>query len=223
MDRSAEDVARRVLDRHGRTFADEAGIALADQPGPLFQLLVLAQLLSARIGAAIAVAAAAELTGAGWTTAQRMRDAPRHGVVAALGRAGYRRYDERTATQLREMAVLVLDRYDGDLRALARAADGDLGTASRLIQEVKGIGPTGADVFLREVQAVWPWVRPYLDDRARAGARRLGLPDDVGPLAALVPPDELARFAAALVRVSRLPATQVPLDDGGGCGELASH
>jgi hypothetical protein len=76
---------------------------------------------------------------------------------------------------------------------------------------VNGIGPTGTAVFLREVQAVWPWVRPYLDDRARAGARRVGLPDD-DRLAALVAAGELARWAAALVRVSRLPAARDPLD-----------
>ena len=209
-------IARAVLDRYGRTFCADAGIELEDAPAPLFQLLVLAQLLSARIGAGIAVAAAGELTAAGWTTPQRMRDAPRPRVVAALGRAGYRRYDERTATQLREMAALVLDRYGGDLRGLGREADGDVERAARLAQEVKGIGPTGAAVFLREVQAVWPWVRPYLDDRALAGARRVGLPEDPGRLAALVRPDELARFAAGLVRVSRLPADRAPLDDGWG-------
>jgi len=212
MDRTAQDVVRRVLDRHGRTFADEAGIALTDEPAPLFQLLVLAQLLSARIGAAIAIDAAREVIAQDWTTPQRMRDAPRPRVVAALGRAGYRRYDERTATQLREMGALVLDRYRGDLRRLGAESDGDAGRAARLIQEVKGIGPTGAAVFLREVQAVWPWARPYLDDRARAGARRIDLPDD-GGLAGLVEPDDLARFAAALVRVSRVPASRDPLTD----------
>ena len=212
-DFAAQEVAGRVLDRHGRTFAEEAGIVLTDEPAPLFQLLVLAQLLSARIATGIAIAAAHEVSAAGWTTAQRLRDASRPRVVTALGRAGYRRYDERTATQLREMGALVLDRYGGDLRALAREVDGDVERAARLIQEVKGIGPTGAAVFLREVQSVWPWVRPYLDDRARAGAARLGLPDDVHPLAELVPPSDLARFAAGLVRVSRLPAGQHPLDD----------
>lgn len=212
MDRTAADVARLVLDRHGRTFADEAGIALTDEPAPLFQLLVLAQLLSARIGAAIAIDAARELAGQGWTTPQRMRDASRPRVVGALGRAGYRRYDERTATQLREMGALVLDRYGGDLRGLAAEAEGDSGRAARLVQEVKGIGPTGAAVFLREVQDVWPWVRPYLDHRARAGARRAGLPDGEA-LAELVAPADLARFAAALVRVSRLPAGRDPLSD----------
>jgi endonuclease III len=208
-----EELARAVLDRYGTTYAGEAGIPPADEPEPLFQLLVLAQLLSARIGAGVAVATARELFAAGWTTPARLRGASRGAVVGALGRAGYRRYDERTATQLREMGALVLDRYGGDLRGLAREADGDVARAARLIQQVNGIGPTGAAVFLREVQLVWPWVRPYLDDRARAGARRLGLPDDEERLADLVRSADLARFAAGLVRVSRLPAGQRPLDD----------
>ena len=210
---AAQQTVRAVLDRYGTTYADTAGIRLTDEPAPLFQLLVLAELLSARIGAGIAVATAGELLASGWTTAQRMREAPRSGVVRALGRGGYRRYDERTATQLREAAQLVTDRYGGDLRRLAEEADGDVLAAARLLREVKGIGPTGASVFLREAQAVWAWVRPYLDDRARAGARRVGLPDDTERLSALVADDDLARFAAALVRISLLPARTDPLDD----------
>ena len=118
---------------------------------------------------------------------------------------------DSTATQLRDAAQLVIERYGGDLRRLAEEADGDVRTAGRLLQEVKGIGPTGASVFLREVQAVWPWVRPYLDDRTRAGARRVGLSDDAEQLAALVADDELARFSAGLVRTSLLPARAEPL------------
>jgi hypothetical protein len=208
-----EAVAGMVLARHGRTYAEEAGIGLTDEPVPLFRLLVLTQLLSARIGARVAVATAAELFTAGWTTPQALRNAERGSVVAALSRGGYHRYDERTATQLRDTASLVLTRYDGDLRALAAAAGEGTGRASALVQQVKGIGPTGAAVFLREVQAVWPWVRPYLDERARSGARRVGLPDDAGELAGLVGRDELARFAAGLVRVSLVPRSRDPLSD----------
>ena len=206
-----DDVAAGVLARYGRTFAEEAGIPLTDEPAPLFQLLVLAQLLSARIAAGIAVTAARELIAAGWTSPDRMRDASRSRVIAALGRAGYRRYDERSATQLRGMAELVLDRYGGDLRRLAAEADRDVDRAAELVQQVKGIGPTGAGVFLREVQQVWPWVRPHLDERTLAGAQRVGLPGDATALAALVPAGELAAFAAGLVRISLLPARADPL------------
>jgi endonuclease III len=209
---SDQDTARAVLARHGTTYAAASGIRLKDQPAPLFQLLVLAQLLAARIGTDIAVATAGELFADGWTTPQRMRDATRSSLIQALGRGGYRRYDERTSTQLHDMAQLVLDRYGGDLRRLAEKAGGDVRAAARLMQEVKGIGPTGAAVFLREAQAVWPWVRPYLDDRARAGARRIGLPEDAGRLAALVAQDELASFAAGLVRISLLPEHVDPLE-----------
>jgi endonuclease III len=215
MDRSPEDLARRVLERHGRTFADEAGIRLADRPAPLFQLLVLALLLSTRIAAGIAVAAAAFLRAGGWTTPQRMRDAPRSALVTSLGRVGYRRYDERTATRLRELAEAVLDRYGGDLRRLAVAGEQDVHRVEALLRQFTGIGPTGAAVFLREVQAVWPWVRPFVDARAGNGAERVGLPSDAAALAGLVPSDELARFAAGLVRISLWRGTQDPLAELG--------
>jgi hypothetical protein len=65
MDRTCQQTVAAVLDRYGTTFAEDAGIALTDDPAPLFQLLVLAELLSARIGAGIAVATAVELRSAG--------------------------------------------------------------------------------------------------------------------------------------------------------------
>ncbi|HSS25363.1 MAG TPA: endonuclease, partial [Mycobacterium sp.] len=60
---------------------------------------------------------------------------------------------------------------------------------------------TGADIYLREIQDVWTWVRPYFDDRATAAAKQLGLPTEPVKLGALAPRTS-ARLAAALVRVS---------------------
>ena len=71
-----------------------------------------------------------------------------------------------------------------------------------LLTEFPRIGPTGAEIFCREVQAVWPWLRPYFDKRALSGASKLGLPADPGRLAKLVKPDDHARLAAALIRAS---------------------
>ncbi|WP_336323099.1 endonuclease [Streptomyces lavendofoliae] len=193
---------RALLDAEGRTYAEQAGIHLKDTPQPLYQLLVLAHLLSARIRAGTAVAAARALFGAGMRDARRMRDATWQQRVDALGEGGYRRYDERTSTQLGRTAELVLDAYGGDLRRLRDKAGGDVGKLRALLQEAPGIGPAGADIFLREVQGVWPDLSPYLDGKTLEGAARLGLPADPQALARLVGKEELPALAAALVRAA---------------------
>ncbi len=193
---------RTLLDHAGRTYADQAGITIKDTPAPLYQLLVLSVLVSARIKADIAVDAARELIRSGYGTPQRMLDASWQQRVDALGRAHYVRYDESTATALGEGAQLALDRYRGDLRRLREAASRDPGEIHRLLQEFKRLGPVGADIFCREAQDVWPELRPYLDGKALDGAKRVGLPHDATELAKRVPDAELGRVAAALVRVS---------------------
>jgi len=197
--------ARRLRDAHGRTFAAEAGITLRDKPAPLWQLLVLSLLLSTRIRSEQAVASARELFSAGWRTPRRLRDSTWQQRVDALGRGGYRRYDESTATRLDEAAAVLMTRWRGDLRRLRDEADGKAAGIAKLLQEFDGIGPTGARIFLREVQQVWPQVHPFADDLVLDGARAAGLPDDVEELAALVDRDEFAGLAAALVRVARDP------------------
>ncbi|MYR04915.1 endonuclease [Gordonia sp. SID5947] len=194
-------IATMLVERAGRTYADEAGIPLKDTPAPLFQLLVLSLLLSARISADIAVAAARELYSAGYRTPEKMADAQWQALVDALGRGHYVRYDESTATRLGEAGQKVLDEHHGDLRTLAAKADGDVERAAALLQEFTGIGPVGADVFLREVQAVWEWVAPYFDKRALSSATEVGLPDDPTELGELAD-GRPAVLAAALVRAS---------------------
>lgn len=183
---------RQLLDRFGTTYAHEAGITLRDKPSPLYQLLVLATLLSARIRADIALSAARELFAAGLRTPHRMLDATWQERVDVLGRGGYVRYDESTATRLGEGAQLLLDSYRGDLRRMR--------SPHREIQKFPGIADVGADIFCREVQAVWPRLRPFFDQRALAAARQYGLPADPNGLAELVKPDQVASLAAALVR-----------------------
>ncbi|MFI6011127.1 endonuclease [Streptomyces sp. NPDC051243] len=195
-------VVQELVRAHGQTFAEEAGIALKDTPQPLYRLLVLAHLLSARIRGSIAVDSARALYDAGLRDPRRMADADWQERVDALGRGGYRRYDERTATQLGDAAELLTDRWNGDLRRLRKEADGDVAELRRLLQEFPGIGPAGADIFLREAQRVWPEVAPYLDAKALSGAQRLGLPKDPDRLADLAGNTEPAVLAAALVRAS---------------------
>jgi endonuclease III len=203
MSERSELIVKALLDRCGRTYAEEAGIRLADRPGPLYQLLVLATLLSARISADIAVAAARELFAAGYRSPKAMSEASWQERVDALGRGHYRRYDERTAAMLGDGADLLSSRWHGDLRKLRDEAGGETGRIASLLTEFPGMGPTGASIFLREVQDAWPAVAPYVDGRVASGAGRVGLPVSAAELARIVSGGgQPARVAAALVRVS---------------------
>ena len=200
---AAQRTVAVLIERQGRTFAGDAGVHLADQPAPLYQLLVLTTLLSARITATVAVAAARELFAAGYRSPRAMLAASWQDRVDALGRGHYRRYDFRTSTMLGDGARLCLDRWQGDLRRLHQEAVGDADGLRKLLVEFPGIGPTGAGIFLREVQAVWPDIAPYADSKVADGARLLGLPSSAADLAALTTPDQLAALMSALVRVAR--------------------
>ena len=197
---SGQATARAIIREAGTSYAAQAGFTLTDKPSQLYRLLVLSVLLSTRIKAEIAVAAAREL--GEFPTAERMRDATWQQRVDALGRGHYVRYDESTATALGRGAELVLDRYRGDLRRMRAAADGDPGEMQRLLREVPSLGPVGAHIFCREAQAVWPELRPYFDKKALSGAEKAGLPKDAGRLAELVDAADYARFSAALVRLT---------------------
>ncbi|KAB2346401.1 HhH-GDP family DNA glycosylase [Actinomadura rudentiformis] len=196
-------VVRKLMREASTTYAEEAGIPLKDQPAALFKLLVLANLMSTRISSDIAMAAAHELFEAGGGTPRGMNRLSWQDRVDALGRGHYVRYDESTATRLGDMAEMVQEKYQGDMRRLAIESGRDRERAGKLLREFPGIGPTGVDIFCREAQAMWPWLRPYFDSQTLKGAERLGLPADPKRLADEVPEKDLARFAAALVRVSK--------------------
>ncbi|MBB4906917.1 endonuclease [Actinophytocola algeriensis] len=188
------DTVRALLDKAGTTYAEQAGITLADKPAPLYRLLVLSTLLSTRIKADIAVEAAKELKRYG--TPKKMLDASWQDRVDALGRAHYVRYDESTATALGDGAQLLLDEHGGDLRKIRG------GDVRAELRKFPRMGPVGADIFCREAQAVWPELRPYLDKKTLDGAKKIGLPAEPDRLAGLTAKKDLPRLAAALVRVS---------------------
>lgn len=192
------------------TFAKDAGIQLADEPAPLFQLLVLCMLQAKPIRATVAVDAARGLFEAGLTTPEKLAAAPRSQLIRIFGAAGYARYDESSATRLRSMSQLLIDEHSADLRTLRN-------TAPKSLQVFDGAGPACATMFAREAQGVWPELAPVFDKKALQGAENLGLSHDPEELAALVagsteppaatelPADELVdlpTFAAYLVKVA---------------------
>lgn len=200
MTRQKQTVAA-LLEKHGRTFASELGADLSrNTPAPLFQLLCLALLTSAPVQADIAMKGARALLDAGWTTPEKLRNSAWRERVTALNESGYARVDEKTATQLDELVKTLRAEYDDDLRRLRQRADGDINAARNALKVFKGIGTVGADIFLREVQAIWPEFYPFADKAALSAAHELNLPKRAQDIADLVSQDDFPRLVAALVR-----------------------
>jgi endonuclease III len=198
-----KDTVKALLDRHGRTFAEELGIDVGkNTASPLFRLLCASVLLSARISTQLSMEAARSLAKRGWRTAPKLAESTWEQRVKALNEAGYTRYQERTATMLGDMTEHLLEEYDGDLRKLRDAADRDLKDERKRLKAFKGLGDVGVDIFFREVQVAWDEVGPFADRRALDAAERLKLPKDPQKLSELAGGDQrFARLVAALVRV----------------------
>jgi hypothetical protein len=70
-----QDTARALLERHGRTFADELGIDIARNTfAVLFRLLSASMLMSARIRSQTAVDAARSLAKRGWRSPHKLAE-----------------------------------------------------------------------------------------------------------------------------------------------------
>lgn len=195
------EIVDALLTEYGQTFANEAGFAAKDLPSPLFRLLCLSILLSARIQSRIAVRAARSLADAGWTTVDRMLHSTWEDRTKVLNEAGYARYDGRTSSMLGATAELVAGRWNGDLRRLRSEAECQPEQERELLTQCKGLGNVGADIFFREVQLCWDELFPFADARVLAVAASLGLGDDVTTLAGRVTRDDYPRLLAALIRV----------------------
>jgi hypothetical protein len=214
MSRPTKDrIVKALLERDGRTFADELGIEVAKgTPSPLFRLLCASILFSARISHELAASAMRALDENGWRTAKAMAASSWAQRRRVLNRAGYARYDESTSSMLGDTAELALERYGGDLRKLREQAERDPATERRLLKEFKGIGDVGVDIYFREAQVAWDELRPFADRRALAVAVRLGLGRDARSLARHVAERDFARLVAALVRAGLVKDLERVLD-----------
>lgn len=120
----------------------------------VFRWLVACQLFGARISQDIAAQTFRELDKAGVLTPRKLADADWQRLVDLLGAGGYRRYDESTARELIEVGKLARDKYQSKITRIRDGA-GSKAELGRRLQEFKGIGPTAADIFLRELAPVW--------------------------------------------------------------------
>jgi len=110
-------------------------------------------------------------------------------LVEVLDSGGYTRYDFSTATNLLGIAKTLKEKY-GSLERLHAESSNPRDLENRL-QEFKGVGPVGVNIFLRELRGIWEKAKPTPSPMAVATAQKIGLD-----------PEEVERYESQLVRLN---------------------
>ena len=110
-------------------------------------------------------------------------------LVEVLDSGGYTRYDFSTATNLLGIAKVLKEKY-GDLERL-NAESSSPADLERRLQEFKGVGPVGVNIFLRELRGIWEKAKPKPSPIAVATAQKIGLN-----------PEDVERYESQLVRLN---------------------
>ncbi len=171
-----------------QSYSDELGLDLT-KPEDRFKWFLASVLFAKRISAEIAretylmfeqeeLASLDAILEAGWDR-----------LVEVLDSGGYTRYDFSTATKLLGIMKTLKKRY-GNLEKLHAESRTPSNLENRL-QEFKGVGPVGVNIFLRELRGIWEKAKPTPSPMPVLTAQRIGLD-----------PEDVERFESQLVRLN---------------------
>ncbi len=190
-------------------YSEDLGIDLSTPTGR-FKWFVSAILFGARISEQIAANTYRCFEAAGIVdTPDQIIEAGWDRLVGILDSGGYVRYDFSTATKLLGIMTALQQNY-GSLESMYRQTSDEEDLEKRL-QEFKGVGPTTAQIFLRELRGIWQ-VQPEVAAIARIAASNLNI--DPSQFEG----EKLARVESALIRLylrycKRRKCRQCPMAD----------
>ena len=172
-------------------------------PETILALVLHAMLTSARISHQLAYKSIKAVINAGYHKFETLKKSTWEERTEVLTEGGYTRYREKTATALGELAEFMEREYKGDLNNLLERANSSPATVRKLLQEIKGIGKVGVDIFCDTAQHVWPSLGPFIDSRSLDTAERCGLGRDVNAIWEAVgkDPEEMCKLASALTNI----------------------
>jgi endonuclease III len=209
------ELISRVLARLPGRFAAELGLDVKAGVEARQQWFLAAILYGARISGMLAARTWRVFADRGIYTPEAILEQGWDNLVVLLDAGGYARYDFKTATKLLKVMGSLKERYQGSLERLHEAAADADDLERRLQAMAPGVGPTTANIFLRELRGVWAKANPALSYLAQLAGEHLGLlPPGLSPgeaLAALeeawlkqpLQPHDFADLEAALVRLGR--------------------
>ncbi|KAF9894673.1 hypothetical protein FE257_006563 [Aspergillus nanangensis] len=216
-DELEEDNANRpkihkAVERFGRPPLE--GTSVAEKPltasaETILAMVIDAMLKSRPISHDLSQRAVNKVIDKGYHDIKKLGDSSWEERTTVLKDGGYNRYREQGATSLGELAEFINGRYDGDLNNLWEEAHHDRARTRELVQEIKGLGDLGVDLFFNNVQSVWPSIAPFVDGRSLQTADQVGLGTDLDAIYAELEGDAMmmSRLANGL-SVARLEKRQ---------------
>jgi endonuclease III len=155
-----------------QSYSEELGLDLT-KPEHRFKWFLASILFAKRISAEIAKETFRYFEQEELTTPDAILEAGWDRLVEVLDQGGYTRYDFSTATNLLGIAKTLKEKY-GNLERLHGESSSDPDLENRL-QEFRGIGPVGVNIFLRELRGIWEKANPMPSPIAIETAKRIRL------------------------------------------------
>jgi endonuclease III len=171
-----------------QSYSGELGLDLT-KPEDRFKWFLASMLFAKRISAEIAKETYLYFEQEELTSPDAILRAGWDRLVEVLDHGGYTRYDFSTATKLLGIAKTLKEKY-GSLERLHAESSSPSDLEKRL-QEFKGVGPVGVNIFLRELRGIWDKAKPTPSPMAALTAQRIGLDSE-----------DVERFESQLVRLN---------------------
>lgn len=217
---------QKVIDEFGRYPLSGTIItqkqALTATPEAVLAMVIDAMIKARPISHELTRKTIVRLTEAGYHDIETLSASTWKDRTNVLREGGYNRYNEQGATNLGELASLVVEKYgmphrhhayrcskadsglaDGDLNNLLKKSNGQREKIRASIKEIKGLGDLAAEIFLDNAQSVWPSVAPFVDSRSLKTADEIGIGTDLDAIYTSLgrDPIEMSRFANGLSEV----------------------
>ena len=155
-----------------QSYSEELGLDLT-RSEDRFKWFLASVLFAKRISAEVAKKTYRQFEEEGLNTPERILAAGWDRLVEVLDSGGYVRYDFSTASNLLKIMEELKEKY-GDLEGLHKKSKSPRDLERRL-QEFRGVGPVGVNIFLRELRGIWEKAKPKPSRMAIKIGQRIGL------------------------------------------------
>ena len=187
-----------------QSYSVELGLDLT-KPEDRFKWFLASVLFAKRISAETAEETYLYFEQEELTTPNALMQAGWERLVEILDQGGYTRYDFSTATNLLRIAKTLKEKH-GSIERLHAESSSPRDLENRL-RMIKGVGPVGINIFLRELRGIWEKAKPNPSPMAIATAKKIG-----------VCPEDVERYESQLVRLNleyckKHRSSECPLED----------